>query len=78
MFFFLLRSQFKSNLVSIWGITGGPQRPSGHLVHTEEIQLKNQESPLQKWMMKLLKDKTLNFFPLQRRGICHQQHTQIL
>ena len=77
--FFPLRSQFKSNSVSISGIRGGPQKPWGHLVHTEEIQLqKKLEFPLQKRMMKLLKDETLNFFPLLRSGLCHQQHIQIL
>ena len=63
------RSHFKSNLVSISEIRGGPQKPLGHLVQTEEIKLqKNREFPLQKRMMKFLKDETLNFFPLTAEG----------
>ena len=44
-----LRSQFKNNLASISGIRGGPQKPWGHLVHTEQIQpQKKHEFLLQK------------------------------
>ena len=71
------RSHYKSNLVSISEIRGGPQKPLGHLVHTEEIELqKKRVFPFQKRMRKFLRDEALNFFPLLRRG--HQQHMQIL
>ena len=39
---------------------------------------KKHELPLQKRMMKLLKEERLNFFPLLRRGLCLHQHIQIL
>lgn len=46
-----------SSKVSISEIRGGPQKSLGYLVHTEDIELqKKQEFPLQKWMMKFLKD----------------------